>query len=506
MNSYIPLATVEEKDGDFEVIEQPSTQRRRRFRMLWTAAYVAGVLLVGVVLGSLYSSTGWMPVAPSRGDGSTVSAGGLPGGFYPLKEGVHGPASSLRDNLSLNVSYVTSLSGASGMTLRTNRVPIVPPLVPSGGHLNLEGKSANPWPNLSEVFDIDRLSRSIDWPVLEWAQVKKARYGQPFRYEPLEGQVTDKIGCWSTRQVRKGVGPARGESEKFLNLDISFTPIPTKFAIPNTMNWYSFWGLADLLYPLGRSEALALPDGKPGPSDSKTVLPPDEHVSCFDDLFYAVAVRAYEWGKEVSPAWRYVGVYLHFTERVERLAMEMLKRVIGGAEGEPIPPYIALHIRRSDFEGRCAGWKVEDHEQCFPPLSVYDRHVQEVREKLRAKYGDDDPRGNPLYVVATSDEKNPQWWERVKQMGWLFIDHGAEKTSKRLGKWYPSIVDSVVQSNSIGFVGTDGSTFSMVSALRVRDWHGGVSSMVRRFLGFRDKGLRMSDAGSMERKKTVVEA
>lgn len=31
---------------------------------------------------------------------------------------------------------------------------------------------------------------------------------------------------------------------------------------------------------------------------------------------------------------------------------------------------------------------------------------------------------------------------------------------------------------SVGFVGTAGSTFSMISAYRARDWNGGVSKMV----------------------------
>ncbi|KAG8897982.1 hypothetical protein FRB99_007739 [Tulasnella sp. 403] len=456
MNSYIPLATRPDGEDD-PVPMQPSTEGRRflnpgKFLM---GTYLMVVLVVGVAFGLSYGPTGWTAGAFSLGGGATSSVS-LPGGFHPLKDGVDGPGNSLRDNLLPNVSYVTAWAGA-GMTnvvmdycnlifvgLRTNRVPIVPPLVPDQSHLDPDKISANPWINTSEIFDIERLSRALDWPVIEWAQVKKAPYGRPFNLkEPVEGQVLDKIGCWSTNQIQKDHGPRRSMTERFLNLDISYTPIPTKFAIPDTKNWYSFWGVADLLYPLGRSEALALPDGKPGPSDLKTVLPPDEQVACFDDLYYAAAVRAYEWGKDVSPAWRYVGVHLHFTERVENLAMGMLRRAVGIPEREPIPPYLALHIRRSDFKLRCKGSKVEGHEECFPPLSVYDKHLKEVREKLRDKFGGGDPRGNPLYVIATSDERDPQWWEKVREMGWFFIDHGAEQTSKRLGKWYVSAIGSV---------------------------------------------------------------
>lgn len=41
------------------------------------------------------------------------------------------------------------------------------------------------------------------------------------------------------------------------------------------------------------------------------------------------------------------------------------------------------------------------------------------------------------------------------------------------------MLDSVIQSNSIGFVGTDRSTFSILSMRRVVDWNEGVVKMVR---------------------------
>lgn len=43
---------------------------------------------------------------------------------------------------------------------------------------------------------------------------------------------------------------------------------------------------------------------------------------------------------------------------------------------------------------------------------------------------------------------------------------------------HPLVIDSAIQSNGLGFVGTDRSTFSILSRRRVADWHGGSTRMV----------------------------
>lgn len=43
---------------------------------------------------------------------------------------------------------------------------------------------------------------------------------------------------------------------------------------------------------------------------------------------------------------------------------------------------------------------------------------------------------------------------------------------------YPVLVDAVIQSLAIGFVGTARSTMSLLAARRVVTWHGGVTRKV----------------------------
>jgi hypothetical protein len=44
---------------------------------------------------------------------------------------------------------------------------------------------------------------------------------------------------------------------------------------------------------------------------------------------------------------------------------------------------------------------------------------------------------------------------------------------------YPLLIDAVIQSNGIGFVGTDGSTMSEMAKRRCESWHGGVTRTVK---------------------------
>ncbi|KAI9070174.1 hypothetical protein FKP32DRAFT_1599461 [Trametes sanguinea] len=61
----------------------------------------------------------------------------------------------------------------------------------------------------------------------------------------------------------------------------------------------------------------------------------------------------------------------------------------------------------------------------------------------------------------------------------LSIDHDAERTGETYGNWYPVVLDAVVQSMAIGFVGTDRSTFSHMARRRVDDWNDGASRLVK---------------------------
>ena len=102
---------------------------------------------------------------------------------------------------------------------------------------------------------------------------------------------------------------------------------------------------------------------------------------------------------------------------------------------------------------------------------------------------------NAKHVIMTSDERDEAWWDLVTAQGWYRLDHSA--TSAQYGTWfvlpfpsflfraslaavrYPVIIDAVVQSKGMGFVGNDLSTFSMLARRRVEDWQRGVTRTVK---------------------------
>lgn len=77
--------------------------------------------------------------------------------------------------------------------------------------------------------------------------------------------------------------------------------------------------------------------------------------------------------------------------------------------------------------------------------------------------------------ICAVDEDSPAFWDDVKRQGWLYVNHTQEQTQNRFGEWYPPLIDTIIQSMAVGFVGTEDSTFSLVSQRRVEDWAGGVA-------------------------------
>ena len=96
-------------------------------------------------------------------------------------------------------------------------------------------------------------------------------------------------------------------------------------------------------------------------------------------------------------------------------------------------------------------------------------------------------------VIMTGNEQDPRWWNSVYELGWLKVDHDKERTVELYGKWcvitpgrahvadmhlhavrrYPVILDAIIQSRGLGFVGTDRSTFSSLARRRVAEWNNG---------------------------------
>ncbi|ETW87012.1 hypothetical protein HETIRDRAFT_307790 [Heterobasidion irregulare TC 32-1] len=375
------------------------------------------------------------------------------------------PTSHFRDNLRNDTRYITSWISAGWtndvmtygnlvyLAMISQRVPIIGPFTPS--HIGGEAGSIP----FSEVFDLDRLSTAIGMSVVEWGEVK----------DPASTEI-ENLGCWSIWQAVQ-TNEAGPRITGALSQDISYTKAPS-WVQKNPGYEHDphahFWSIATLTFPEERRNNL----GTPQPSNVLgAVAHPDEQVACFDYLYYVCATTSFEYEYDYSPGWRFAVKNFRWTDRLQGIADGYLKRMFGVPEEEPVPPYVGIHIRHGDFINYCGETPKED---CFASLSVVARRVQEVQDEVQERYG-----YRPERVVMLSDEREPGWWDAVRLLGWYTPDHIAEDTTAKYGRWYPLLIDAVIQSSGIGFVGTDTSTMSVLARRRVQDWHGGAVRTVK---------------------------
>ncbi|KAK7031517.1 hypothetical protein R3P38DRAFT_2924116 [Favolaschia claudopus] len=378
------------------------------------------------------------------------------------------PTESFRDNLRDDHLYVTSFP-SNGLTnqvisymnliylgLITERIPIVPRFTP----VNMPENS--PELDFGEVFDILRLQQGLDLPVLEWHQVKDPN-----------SQFLDDLGCWNILNSMFHTSGMYHPPPGSLKLDISYTTPPDWVQYRGELNDWQyphtlFWPLASLAFTDTRKWTPNEPERSPVHEVS---LSPDEgQMLCYDMLYYVGAHEVFEFTQDLSPAWRFVGTYMHWNPNLERLAKIYIRQALGIAPRAPIPPYIAVHARRTDFNIWCDG---VPESECYIELSAIVRRVEEVKAEIWAK-----KRILVTRVIITSDESNPSWWDEVRKLGWCWPDHSEAKTAEIYGPWHPMLIDAVIQSSAVGFVGTDRSTVSALSGRRVESWNHGVTRTV----------------------------
>jgi len=307
-------------------------------------------------------------------------------------------------------------------------------------------------------------------PILEWRDVKDLAAGSKRPPEPL--------GCWSVWAPYDSNQHPRGNfitGDLQLSLDLSYTPImePVKLMGMNephdphvNLNKLASLGHHDVYLEVTRDNKPVSYPGWPN------IYPPDEHLMCIDFLYWASILKPFEWEASYSSGWK-IAKHLRWTPKLISLAQEYLMRLFNVPRKEDVPPFISIHARRRDF----ADWCDRPLEDCFAPLEAFEARVREIQAELQPRFKNKDP----LRVVITSDERDPAWWEKVRQRGWLFVNHGpnGEDTERHYGSWHLPLLDAVIQSEGAGFVGTDRSTMSILSRRRVEEWHGGATRMVK---------------------------
>ncbi|KAG8901194.1 hypothetical protein FRC00_008449 [Tulasnella sp. 408] len=263
----------------------------------------------------------------------------------------------------------------------SQRVPVLPPLLPDEEHL---GRGGSPL-DAGDIFDLPRLAKTLKLPILEWEQLKRARYSRAYVPADQESHVDDEVlGCWGTYQpTDEDYDPSYAFTPHFLHLNVQYTAVPANMSTPSDSSPFS--GLAHMLSPSGRAAALSLSPSTWAEEPISPAPKPDDQLACFDGLYSDLEGK---WEKDLGPTWNLIGTNMRFTRNMDLLATSILRRI--------------FHLREFD---------------AIPPVS-YAARVREIQAELREIHGQDSIFGNVTEVIVTSDEADEKWWGDVEDLDW----------------------------------------------------------------------------------------
>lgn len=159
-------------------------------------------------------------------------------------------------------------------------------------------------------------------PILEWSDVK----------DPSSpSNDPESLGCWSTRPANQPEPIWAFHIVRYLGLDVSYTRVPRHTRRKPEEEYTDdvvFFPLAALTFPVNPShKSTDYPLMVPSPLGTK--LSPDTHLTCFDLLYSVTSSREdSEWRHSWSPAWRFVGTHLKFTEPLLELSKAYVRRAL----------------------------------------------------------------------------------------------------------------------------------------------------------------------------------
>ncbi|KAI5479142.1 hypothetical protein MNV49_004002 [Pseudohyphozyma bogoriensis] len=388
---------------------------------------------------------------------------------HPLR--LKSPLKSFRANLLDSRGYVTSFphSGLTNQLIeyfklvhlgqRLDRAVIIPDLKA----VRYEGGDVP----LSRFFDLQHLSYYSNVSIVEWADTK---------IPDVPGTEPEKLSCWGWRDDRP--------LQRY-NTHTDFWPPPGQLTVPSSIETAMTFPAMEVLVSQDQTQWLTDKANEFFGGVQNAPAFPDEQVLCFENLFFVPSIHFVQ-GKvdktfsleELSPedpVWKNAGVHMKFSKHANKIGDELIDSLLGSKS----KPFVAVHIRQGDF---VTFGRVSSSTDVVEAYAAAEKEVQEEiwrRRKssvMAMQVGK--MKHKRLPVVFATDSEDPLFIKKLTALGWIYINHNDFATVTRFGGWYPGILDSLILSRSVGFVGTKQSTFSYVAARRVESWNGGVSKIV----------------------------
>ncbi|KPV73853.1 uncharacterized protein RHOBADRAFT_54447 [Rhodotorula graminis WP1] len=379
----------------------------------------------------------------------------------------------------------------------TGRVAIIPSLMP----IHIDG---NP-ENISSFYDLGRFWAEARIPAVQFADVKPMDLRS-------ERPQNEHLACWSIQELLIGFANLQAWSFDLHDVWVDHWPLPPlarggggfdvafdalrmfDFDVGAKTRWIEQVrrevlpqkAPVDPEVPFEGDKAKNLKDG----FDTVSAAPPDHQLMCFDNSLFIGSVMFQEPHLEPVPLeptvpgegldWVHAGQYMRFNREVERRADDYLMELFGVSRASEIPPFITIHLRRGDFK-EFTGFTALDKY-----VSALERVQAALQNRLDNPYDWTGPgrfafrtfdglSAKDYAVVTTTDERgDTPFVQEVRALGWKVLDHDAFDTKRKMGGWWPTMLDAAILARGRSFVGTHASTFSHMAGLRVKYWRGGL--------------------------------
>ncbi|KAK4054477.1 hypothetical protein OIV83_000971 [Microbotryomycetes sp. JL201] len=387
--------------------------------------------------------------------------------------GVRGKAVSFRDELSHDMKYVTSApSGDFGeqiynffhltyLSRRLARIPLIPPFVTQ----NAAGEPVSV--AFTSIFDMPRFSQATSVSALDWSEIRPP------------GSHTDPLGCWVGSVRREDLG-ARTHNMRRTGIDVSFfpmrAPVPRQGEPERAKLLSSFDFLASFEQDDSAQSGLVEQayHSKTATSLSSKFADPDTHVLCFDHTLYRPQVG---WSNpslelDAHPAFEEHGSALHFLPELQETALDLAAHILNHRG-----PYIAVDVSEAARRVVCAEQESCGELRLLPFLEAVER-ARHLAVRSVGKSREQRHNVRALSVLVTTDVTDISFKGEIAAAGWTLVDYDDLEIRQKFGQWLPQVMDPVLHSKAVAFVGSKGSSQSLLSALRVKKWRGGHVDLV----------------------------
>lgn len=160
--------------------------------------------------------------------------------------------------------------------------------------------------------------------------------------------MQEDISCWGW----SGESPQHlgGELYNLYNLDMSIWAPPRALSIMSAGKWAMIFPSMEILSAQPQKEWLDQVAKERYGGTEKSPPFPNKQMFCIDNFFYvpsphivngASVQYTIEEHPPDGPVWTQAGQYLHFTERMDNMADELVASLLGSAKG----CFVTIHIR-----------------------------------------------------------------------------------------------------------------------------------------------------------------